>query len=115
MLQDQYILIHDAILEFIMCGNTQIAAGNFHKHIKKVIKCGPQTYLNEFENQFKVRTLDMIFCSMTSKCYCMIVYRYLTSYLLNQRMSRDLRLFEILQRTAITTICPVMQETPSHF
>ena len=24
-----YILIHDAILEFIMCGNTQIAAGNF--------------------------------------------------------------------------------------
>ena len=46
-----------------MCGNTQIAAGNFHKHIKKVIKCGPQTHLNEFENQFKVRTLDMIFCS----------------------------------------------------
>ena len=44
-----------------MCGNTQIAAGNFHKHIKKVIKCGPQTHLNEFENQFKVRTLDMIF------------------------------------------------------
>ena len=46
-----------------MCGNTQIAAGNFHKHIKKVIKCGPQTHLNEFENQFKVRTLDVIFCS----------------------------------------------------
>ena len=42
MLQDQYILIIDAILEFIMCGNTQIGAGNFHKHIKKVIKCGPQ-------------------------------------------------------------------------
>ena len=41
-----------------MCGNTQIAAGKFHKHIKKVIKCGPQT---QFENQFKVRTLDMIF------------------------------------------------------
>ena len=30
-------------------------------------------------------------------------------------MSCDLRLFEILQRTAITTICPVMQETSSHF
>ena len=38
----------------------QIAAGKFHKHIKKVIKCGPQTHLNDFENQFKVRTLDML-------------------------------------------------------
>ena len=78
----------------------------------KVIKCGPQTHLNEFENQFEVRTLDMIITWQQSFLYdC----RCLTSYLLNQGMSRDMRLFEILQRTAITTICPVMQETPSHF
>ena len=98
-----------------MCGNTQIAAGNFHKHIKKVIKYGPQTHLNEFENQFKVRTLDMIFCSyMATEFAFMIDCRCLTSYLLNQGMCRDLRLFKILQRTAITTICPVMQEIPSY-
>ena len=71
--------------------------------------------MNEFENQLKVRTLDMIFFSyMATEFAFMIDCRCLTSYLLNQGMSRDLRLFEILQRTAITTICPVMQETPSY-
>ena len=98
-----------------MCGNTQIAAGNFHKHIKKVIKCGPQTHLNEFENQFKVRTLDVIFCSYMATEFAFMIVGVGASYLLNQGISRDLRLFKILQRTAITTICPVMQETPSHF
>ena len=54
-MQDQYIFIHDAILEVIMCGDTQIDAGDFHKMIRKNAKCAQNSQINEFENQFMVR------------------------------------------------------------
>ena len=54
-MQDQYIFIHDAILEVIMCGDTQIDAADFHKKIRKNSKCAQNSQINEFENQFLVR------------------------------------------------------------
>ena len=54
-MQDQYIFIHDAILEVIMCGDTQIDAGDFHKKIWRNAKCAQNPQLREFENQFMVR------------------------------------------------------------
>ena len=59
-MQDQYIFIHDAILEVIMCGDTQINAGDFHKKIRKIVKSAQNSQLNEFENQFMVRHSSVI-------------------------------------------------------
>ena len=55
-MQDQYIFIHDAILELIMCGDTQIYAGDFHKKIRRNAK---NSQINEFENQFMVRLFSL--------------------------------------------------------
>ena len=52
-LQEQYVFIHDAILEVIMCGDTQIDAGDFSQRLKK-LKSTPKSRPNEFENQFMV-------------------------------------------------------------
>ncbi|CAI8010577.1 Receptor-type tyrosine-protein phosphatase alpha [Geodia barretti] len=52
---EQYIFIHDAILEVLMCGDTQIdAACNLRRVTQRMSECDPQTNLNEFEKQFKV-------------------------------------------------------------
>ncbi|CAI8056628.1 Receptor-type tyrosine-protein phosphatase alpha [Geodia barretti] len=52
---EQYIFIHDAILEVLMCGDTQIdAACNLRRVTQRMSDCDPQTNLNEFEKQFKV-------------------------------------------------------------
>ncbi|CAI8024123.1 Receptor-type tyrosine-protein phosphatase alpha, partial [Geodia barretti] len=50
---EQYIFVHDAILEDLLCGDTQIDARIFHKSMRKIIN-SPQTYVTEFEKQFKV-------------------------------------------------------------
>ena len=58
-MQDQYIFIHDAILEVIMCGDTQIYAGDFHKKIRRNAKSSQNSQINEFENQFMVRLFSL--------------------------------------------------------
>jgi hypothetical protein len=52
---DQYVFIHDAILEVIMCGDTQIDAGDYMQKLRKY-KTSPNVHLNEFDNQFNVRS-----------------------------------------------------------
>ena len=34
--QDQYVFIHDAILESMTCGDTQIEAGNLRRKLKQL-------------------------------------------------------------------------------
>ena len=51
--QEQYVFIHDAIMEVIMCGDTQIDAGDFSQSLQK-LKSTPKSRPNELENQFMV-------------------------------------------------------------
>ena len=51
--QEQYVFIHDAILEVIICGDTQIDAGGFSQSLNK-LKSTPKSRPNEFEKQFMV-------------------------------------------------------------
>ena len=46
-IQDQYIFIHDAILESVTCGDTQIASNDLRNAIKKLEDKG-------FAHQFTV-------------------------------------------------------------
>ncbi|CAI8058578.1 Receptor-type tyrosine-protein phosphatase alpha [Geodia barretti] len=50
---DQYVFIHDAILEVITCGDTQIDAGDYIQKLRKY-KSSPNAHPNEFDNQFNV-------------------------------------------------------------
>ena len=51
--QDQYIFIHDAILEAVTCGDTQIEASDLRRATQTLSKQDPQTQLTGYENQFK--------------------------------------------------------------
>ena len=55
MLQDQYIFIHDAILESVTCGDTQIEAGNLRRRLTQLQK-KDDSGRTGFELQFSVST-----------------------------------------------------------
>ena len=48
------MFIHDAVLESVTCGDTQISATNLRAAIKKMSKVDPVTNKNTFESQFHV-------------------------------------------------------------
>ena len=53
--QDQYIFIHDAILESVTCGDTQIDAGNLRTSLDKLLQ-NDQPGRTEMDIQFAVGT-----------------------------------------------------------
>ena len=53
-MQDQFTFIHDAILESVTCGDTQIAATNLRMNISKMKKKDNQNQPNGFQYQYKV-------------------------------------------------------------
>jgi hypothetical protein len=48
------MLIHDAILEFLICGNTRIMASGFSTAMDNLNKCNKQTGKSGYETQFEV-------------------------------------------------------------
>ena len=54
LLQEQYMFIHDAILESITCGNTQVSAADLQRVVTKLKQRDPNTQLTGYEQQFKV-------------------------------------------------------------
>ena len=83
-LQDQYILIHDAILESVTCGDTQITSNNVRYAMKKLGDAG-------FSYQFSVSTTHLshaytltvtvcvcvCVCGMMLVCVCVCVWQVL--------------------------------------
>ena len=53
VLQDQYIFIHDAILESVTCGDTQIISGDLRTTLNKLQR-QDQSGKTEIELQFAV-------------------------------------------------------------
>ena len=52
--QDQYVFIHDAVLESLTCGNTQIPASGLAGAIEKLKQKDSETGRTGFETQFHV-------------------------------------------------------------
>jgi len=53
--EDQYIFIHDAILEAINCGNTELPARNLYNHLHSLTTPDDQSNITGMELEFKVR------------------------------------------------------------
>ena len=53
--EDQYVFIHDALLEAVSSGNTEIPARNLYNHIQKISQPQPPETLTQMEIEFKVR------------------------------------------------------------
>ncbi|XP_050319811.1 tyrosine-protein phosphatase Lar isoform X3 [Bactrocera neohumeralis] len=51
--EDQYIFIHDAILEAIICGQTEVPARNLHTHLQKLLLTEPGENITGMEMEFK--------------------------------------------------------------
>ena len=54
LLQEQYIFIHDAILESVSCGDTQIVAGDLRDALEK-LRMSTQTGQTGLASQFQVK------------------------------------------------------------
>ena len=52
--QDQYVFIHDAVLESLTCGDTQIPASGLSGAIEKLKEKDRETGKTGFETQFHV-------------------------------------------------------------
>ncbi|KAM3866278.1 receptor-type tyrosine-protein phosphatase F [Diretmus argenteus] len=51
--EDQYIFIHEALLEAATCGNTEVAARNLYAHIQKLTQPPPGETVTAMELEFK--------------------------------------------------------------
>lgn len=51
--EDQYIFIHDALLEAVICGSTEVGARNLHSHIQKLMQNEPGENITGMELEFK--------------------------------------------------------------
>ena len=76
-MQEQYIFIHDAILEAVTCGDTQISASNLRRSIQKLSHRHPETNFTGFESQFKAYIIQLSAVTITM-LHCIIdLYRVL--------------------------------------
>ncbi|XP_073974776.1 tyrosine-protein phosphatase Lar isoform X4 [Rhodnius prolixus] len=51
--EDQYIFIHDALLEAVQCGNTEVPARSLHTHIQKLMQPEVGDTITGMELEFK--------------------------------------------------------------
>ena len=70
-IQDQYVFIHDAILEAVTCGDTQIESGDLRAKLNKMKKKN-QSGKTELELQFAVSPLITTTLTLPSHIACML-------------------------------------------
>ena len=59
--EDQYIFIHDALLEAVTCGNTEVPARSLSGHIQKLMQPEPGETVTGMELEFKVKLAFKLF------------------------------------------------------
>ena len=55
--EEQYIFIHDALLEAVTCGETEVSVRNLPMHIQQLSQMDVGTTVTGMELEFKVITL----------------------------------------------------------
>lgn len=71
--EDQYIFIHEALLEAAACGNTEVPARNLYAHIQKLTQIPPGESVTAMELEFKVCTNFVVLlpvCGVKSLLVC---------------------------------------------
>lgn len=56
--EEQYIFIHDALLEAVTCGETEVAVRNLPMHIQQLSQMEVGTTVTGMELEFKVNTVN---------------------------------------------------------
>lgn len=59
--QEQYIFIHDAILEACLCGETAILVNEFAVTYKEMLRVDSQSNSSPLREEFQVRLMDPLF------------------------------------------------------
>ncbi|KAL3869070.1 hypothetical protein ACJMK2_041796, partial [Sinanodonta woodiana] len=59
--EDQYIFIHDALLEAVTCGNTEVPARNLSAHIQKLMQPEPGEAVTGMELEFKMNLQELLY------------------------------------------------------
>ena len=54
MLQEQYVFLHDAVLEAIICGETEIPTDKYESSLQSLKMINPQTGITSLQSQFDV-------------------------------------------------------------
>ena len=52
--KEQYIFLHDAVLESVTCGDTEISSANLRLAVRKLNKINPADNTTMLQTQFKV-------------------------------------------------------------
>lgn len=55
--EDQYVFIHQALLESVTCGNTEVPARNLYSHVQRLSQVPPGETASTVELEFKVHSL----------------------------------------------------------
>lgn len=61
--QEQYIFIHDAILEACLCGETAIPVCEFKAAYYELIRIDSQTNSSHLKDEFQVNLVCVCFCN----------------------------------------------------
>ena len=68
-LQEQYIFIHDAILESVTCGDTQIEASNLRVAMRKLNEVPHNSTGNGYQQQFsETRKASLLYLNLNIVC-----------------------------------------------
>lgn len=59
--EDQYSFIHDALLEAVACGNTEVAARSLYSYIQKLAQVESGEHVTGMELEFKVQEQFSVF------------------------------------------------------
>lgn len=72
MFQEQYVFVHDAILEACLCGNTAIPVCEFRAIYYNISRLDPQTNSSQIKDEFQVSThtqLMLVICGGINWAY----------------------------------------------
>lgn len=60
--EDQYIFIHEALLEAAICGHTEVPARNLYAHLQKLMQIPAGETVTTMELEFKVGAFSCLCC-----------------------------------------------------
>ena len=81
-LQEQYIFLHSAILEFVTCGDTQINAGDLRMVMRKYLKIDPVKKINKFQEQFNISVHNYYYALINTRILSIHVSHNIKVYLI---------------------------------
>ena len=72
--KEQYIFLHDAVLESVTCGDTEISSANLRLAVRKLNKINPADNTTMLQTQFKVnRHQSLITYTFMAACMALSV------------------------------------------